>query len=141
MKKIIFAFFIILLLAGCSSKNDSPATSNFPAPGFEDVPEAIVIDQDNIEIKEISITAKQWEFDPNQIIVNKGDKVKLSIKSLDVSHGFYLPSFDINKRLEPGKTETVEFIADKAGKFVFSCDVFCGSGHSDMYGSLIVEEA
>ena len=145
MKKIIFYLSLIALifLVGCSHTNKSNTnqgiSSGVSAPGFEGIEEAVVNTEGNTEnVKEISVTARQWEFDPNPIIVNKGDKVKLSIKSVDVAHGFSLPDFGINKRLEPGKIETVEFIADKSGQFTFFCNVVCGSGHSNMKGTLIV---
>lgn len=144
MKKFIWLliFLTLIFIVGCSHVADKETTSKVPAPGFENVPEAIVSDSgsggDNV--KEISVTAKQWAFDPNPIIVNKGDKVKLSIKSIDVTHGFSLPDFGINRELKPGKTEIVEFVADKAGQFTFFCNVICGAGHSDMKGTLIVNE-
>ena len=148
MKKLILLLISLALIfiVGCShidneSDTNRGISNKVPAPGFEDVPEAIVVDQEGAgAVKEISVTAKQWEFDPNPIIVNKGDKLKLSIKSVDVAHGFSLPDFGINKKLEPGKTETVEFVADKSGQFTFFCSVICGSGHSDMKGTLIVNE-
>ena len=90
------------------------------------------------EVKEIEVTAKQWEFIPNPIRVNLGDRVRLKITSIDVSHGFALPDFGVSQRLSPGRTETVEFTADKAGSFTFFCNVACGSGHSGMRGTLIV---
>ncbi|RMF55497.1 hypothetical protein D6745_01840 [Candidatus Woesearchaeota archaeon] len=91
------------------------------------------------EVKEFAMTAKQWEFIPSTITVNKGDTVKLHIKSVDVTHGFALPDFGINKNLEPGKTVNVEFVADKTGAFTFFCSVYCGSGHGGMKGKLIVK--
>lgn len=87
----------------------------------------------------INMKAKKWEFDPNIIKAKKGDKVKLVITSEDVKHGFSLSAFNINEDLEPGKTTTIEFTADKTGTYTFVCSVFCGSGHSDMKGELIVE--
>lgn len=89
--------------------------------------------------KEFVVTAKQWSFSPATIKVKKGDKVVLKITSTDVSHGFNLPTFNINETLEPGKTKTVEFVADKTGTFTFSCSVACGAGHKAMTGTLIVE--
>ena len=35
---------------------------------------------------------------------------------------------------------TLRFTADKAGRFDFLCDVFCGDGHEDMSGTLIVDD-
>ena len=41
--------------------------------------------------------------------------------------------------IKPGKTTTVEFLADKQGEFTIFCSVFCGSGHPTMKGSLVVK--
>lgn len=90
-------------------------------------------------VKKFSITAKKWEFSPSVISVNKGDTVELTIKSTDVTHGFFLSAFNISKNLTPGETVTASFVADKVGSFSFICSVFCGSGHGDMTGTLIVK--
>lgn len=90
-------------------------------------------------VKEFTLTAKRFEFSPSTITVNKGDKVKITITSMDVTHGFSLPDFNINERLEPNQPVTVEFVADKAGTFTFRCNIICGSGHSSMSGTLIVK--
>ncbi len=90
-------------------------------------------------VKKFSITAQNWSFSPSTITVNKGDKVELSIKSVDVNHGFFLSAFNVNKQLKPGETVTASFTADKAGSFSFVCSVFCGSGHASMSGTLIVK--
>ena len=90
-------------------------------------------------VKEFSMIAKKWQFDPSTINVKQGDKVRLKIKSIDVTHGFSLLDFNVNENLEPGKEITVEFVADKKGEFSFFCSVFCGEGHSGMKGKLIVE--
>ena len=89
--------------------------------------------------KEFSMIAKKWQFDPSIINVKQGDKVRLKIKSIDVTHGFNLLDFNVNENLEPEKEVVVEFIADKKGEFSFFCSVFCGAGHSGMKGKLIVE--
>jgi len=90
-------------------------------------------------VKEFSMIAKKWQFDPSTINVKQGDKVRLKIKSIDVTHGFSLPDFNVNENLEPEKEVVVEFIADKKGEFSFFCSVFCGEGHSGMKGKLIVK--
>jgi len=98
-----------------------------------------VVGQDwNGNIKEFKIEAKQWVFSPDEIKVQKGDKVKIILMSRDVPHGFNLPEFGVNKYIEPGKETSAEFIADKTGTFTFSCSVFCGGGHLAMNGKLIV---
>ena len=110
----------------------SPSDSPQPPANPEPIPPAP-------QVKEFSLTAKQWEFSPSTITVKKGDHVKLTIKSMDVTHGFNLPDFNVNANLEPNKETVVEFTADKSGTFTFFCSVFCGSGHSSMKGTLVVE--
>ena len=85
------------------------------------------------------MTAKQFAFEPSTIEVNKGDKVRLIVTSADVPHGIAIPEYGINERLDPGKPVTIEFTADKQGTFTAFCSVFCGSGHSDMKGKIIVK--
>ncbi len=92
------------------------------------------------EIKEFEIIAKQWSFEPSIIEVNKGDRVKLNLESVDVAHGFALFDFEVIEFLEPGKTTKVEFIANKVGEFDFFCNVYCGKEHGSMGGKLIVNE-
>jgi len=101
-----------------------------PEPEIEEVPQPVV--------QSFNMTAKQWSFSPSTITVNVGDTVRLSIFSEDVTHGFALSQFGVSARLEPQKTVVVEFIADKAGTYTFFCSVSCGSGHSSMKGTLIV---
>ena len=85
------------------------------------------------------MTAKKFEFSPSTITVNKGDKVKIKITSTDVNHGFAIPEYGVSQKVDFGKTEVIEFTADKSGEFTFFCNVFCGSGHKEMKGKLIVK--
>jgi cytochrome c oxidase subunit 2 len=34
----------------------------------------------------------------------------------------------------------VRIVPEKAGQFVFHCDIFCGSGHEDMAGVILVAD-
>ncbi len=99
----------------------------------------VIPEEIKTETKEFNITAKKWQFEPSVITVNKGDKVRLVVKSIDVSHGLIISEFGINQELEPGETKIIEFTADKIGTFSFFCSVYCGSGHGEMKGSLIVK--
>jgi cytochrome c oxidase subunit 2 len=88
----------------------------------------------------IEVKARQFEFEPNQIVVKKGETVELDVTSQDVTHGIMIEGYDINRKLEPGKTEKIIFTPDRAGRFNFHCSVYCGQGHADMHGELIVTE-
>ena len=157
----------IFLINGCVDKTQKPDVTAKPAPVIEveenpevgieaeKGPEMEIKEEEpqvtsqpnipNIEkesnevIKEFTMTAKRFDFTPSTITVNKGDKVKIIITSMDVTHGFSLPDFNINERLEPNQPVTIEFVADKVGTFTFGCTIFCGSGHGTMTGMLIVK--
>ncbi|MBI2624422.1 cytochrome c oxidase subunit II [Candidatus Parcubacteria bacterium] len=90
--------------------------------------------------REFTMIARQFVFEPNTITVKKGERVRLRITSVDVTHGFGLPEFDVSANLSANAETTVEFTASKVGTFTFSCTVFCGSGHSGMRGTLEVTE-
>ncbi|NOX33719.1 MAG: hypothetical protein GXP56_08265 [Deltaproteobacteria bacterium] len=80
------------------------------------------------------------KFNPPVIKVQKGDLVVLKLTSSDVVHGFSLKDFGvfINDGIQPGRPRTVSFIANKEGRFTFSCNAICGSYHENMTGTIIV---
>ncbi|HZS08445.1 MAG TPA: cupredoxin domain-containing protein [Blastocatellia bacterium] len=88
----------------------------------------------------IRVTARKFEFSPATITVRKGVPVVIELTSLDRKHGFYLPGFGIRKEVVPGATRRVGFTPDKTGTFPFACHVFCGDGHEEMNGTLVVRE-
>jgi len=94
-------------------------------------------DQKEIVIK---VTVKKFEYSPNSIKIKKGVPVILEFTSLDVMHGFNCPKLGVRTDIEPGKVSRVRILAQKAGVYEFHCDVFCGDGHEDMYGKIIVED-
>ena len=88
----------------------------------------------------IHITAKKFDFSPDSITLKKGEPVVFEISSADREHGFNLRAFGVRTNVSPGKVTRVRFTPDKTGKFTFSCDVFCGDGHEEMTGTVIVNE-
>ena len=91
-------------------------------------------------VHEVTMTAKNYEFEPSVITVKKGEKVRLMITATDRDHGIKIDGYDINQELKKGDPATIEFTADKAGTFEFKCSVYCGLGHRKMKGKLVVEE-
>jgi cytochrome c oxidase subunit II len=88
----------------------------------------------------IEIIAGKFAFDPKEIRVKKGTRVTIVLTSPDFVHGFSLPDFNVRADGIPGKTVEVTFVADKAGKFIYLCDNFCGEDHDKMTAFLIVTE-
>ncbi len=92
-------------------------------------------------VHEIKMTAKKYEFNPEEIRVKQGEKVRLLITATDRSHGIEIKELGIKVRLEEGKETPVEFTADRPGEYKFNCSVRCGWRHGSMTGKLIVEPA
>lgn len=90
--------------------------------------------------REFVVVAGKYRFEPSMIAVNKGDKVKLTLKSADVAHGLAIPDYGVDIKVGAGGQQTVEFVAGTAGTFNFNCNVYCGSGHADMAGKLVVND-
>jgi cytochrome c oxidase subunit II len=89
----------------------------------------------------IKITAKKFEYSPNEIRIKRGVPVILELTSLDRVHGFIVPGLGgIRATIEPGKVTHVRILAPKSGTYEFYCDIFCGNGHEEMTGKIVVEE-
>ncbi len=93
------------------------------------------------EVREIRMTARKYRFDPKEIRVREGERVRLFITALDRKHGIRIKEFGVKTVLEKGKETVVEFVAERAGEYKFKCSVRCGWRHGSMKGKLIVEPA
>jgi len=69
--------------------------------------------------------SKMWL--PGTIAVPKGTKVTVklvnNVPSEPAQHGFAIPAYNIQEVVNRGEPKTVEFTADKAGVFPFSCQL------------------
>jgi cytochrome c oxidase subunit 2 len=82
-------------------------------------------------------TADDKKFlDEMHVPVNK--PVKVILKSQDVIHSFFVPSFRIKQDAVPGREILAWFDATKAGKYEWPCAELCGFGHSGMKGWIYV---
>ena len=86
----------------------------------------------------ISVSAAKSGFGAQEIRVRKGRPVTFVLTTDDFMHGFSVPDFDARVDLVPGKTVELTLTPDRAGRFVFLCDNFCGDDHDYMTGLLIV---
>jgi len=90
--------------------------------------------------KVISVSAMKFEFLPATINLKRGEPVILELSSLDRIHGFKVPALGVDVAVLPDTTVRVRVVPDKAGSFAFLCDNFCGDGHEDMDGVIVVSE-
>jgi cytochrome c oxidase subunit 2 len=89
----------------------------------------------------LRITAHKWSFTPDEIHLMVGQPVVLELVSLDVPHGFNAPDLGVRVDVEPGRSIQIPVRPERAGTFTFHCDVFCGDGHEEMSGRIVVMPA
>lgn len=88
----------------------------------------------------IKVVAKKFNYTPDQITLKKGEPVTLEFTSLDFTHGFKVPDLGVRVDLPPGRPVLVHLNPDRTGRFPFLCDNFCGSGHEEMNGVIVVTD-
>ena len=90
-------------------------------------------------VKSFTVTGRNFSFTPKEIRVNEGDTVRITFTNGGGTHDFVLDEFDVaTKTLQTGQSETVEFVADKAGTYEYYCSI---GQHRQMgmVGNLVVE--
>lgn len=100
--------------------------------GLVAVPPMINLTRANDNPKVIEITAKKFEFTPNEITLKKGQPVILRLTSSDRVHGFFSKALKFDTDIPAGKTTDVAITPDTAGDFTIICDHYCGTGHGNM---------
>ena len=79
---------------------------------------------------------------PEIIEVNEGDTVSIHVTNVeraeDETHGFAISGTNVNLSIEPGKTVSATFKADRPGVFPYYCTEFCSALHLEMEGILLV---
>jgi cytochrome c oxidase subunit 2 len=86
----------------------------------------------------IEMTARRFQFEPNEIRLTAGERVVLAIRSVDFVHGMNIPDLGVRKDLVPGQITRVELQPKAPGVIDFLCDNFCGDGHETMNGRFVV---
>lgn len=134
MKTLTILFSLYLLLLAISANSMSTVTEKDKSK-MNIIKKVIVKD-------EIPITMNvfAYGYNPEIISAKKGQKVKIIATSDDVPHSIWIKEYNIDARVEKGKETVIEFLAYKVGAFDIYCRVYCGKGHRQMKGKLVVEE-
>jgi len=87
----------------------------------------------------IEVVAKRFAFEPARIEVTEGERIRLVVSSADGVHGVAIKKFRVEKSVpRGGKPITIDFQATAVGEFPILCSEYCGNGHDDMTGTLVV---
>jgi cytochrome c oxidase subunit 2 len=91
------------------------------------------------ELRVVEVVARRYAFEPAEVEVAEGETVRLLVRSADGLHGFEIKQFKVKKEIPRGADAVaIEFTATSAGRFPILCSEYCGDGHADMKGMLVV---
>lgn len=90
-------------------------------------------------VQEIRVTGSNFAFDPKEIRVKEGTRVRLVFINAAGTHDWVIDEFSARTKILQGAgSDTVEFVANKRGTFEYYCSV--GTHRQmGMKGNLIVE--
>ena len=98
---------------------------------------------------EVFVVGKQWMWkiqhpggqrEINELHLPAGTPVKLTFISEDVIHDFGVPAFRQKVDVIPGRYVSIYYLPTKTGRYHLFCDQYCGTGHSNMVGTIIVQK-
>jgi heme/copper-type cytochrome/quinol oxidase subunit 2 len=88
--------------------------------------------------REITVTARDYQFSPKRIEVAQDDLVKLTVQSEDVAYSLTIDEYRVSRRVPAHGSTTLEFRADRAGTFAFYSNLTNDARHAQMKGELVV---
>jgi cytochrome c oxidase subunit 2 len=74
----------------------------------------------------------------SQLVLPAGREVDLTLRALDVIHGFSVPEMRLKQNAVPGETEHIHFTPETPGDYAVLCTQVCGLGHYRMQAVLRV---
>ena len=95
------------------------------------------VKNDRIE-RTIHMGVRQWVWEPSILYAKEGELVRLVIHNADVRHPLVIPDLGIEADVPP-EGAVVEFVATRKGVFDFLCGTYCGVGHAEMQGRIVIE--
>lgn len=82
---------------------------------------------------------RNWMWYP-VLKLKKDVEYRLHISSAEYQHGFSLLPMNMNFHIVAGYDHVVTITPKQTGEFHIICNEFCGAGHQQMTGLIIVEE-
>jgi cytochrome c oxidase subunit 2 len=90
---------------------------------------------------EVNMVARQFIFQPgtnSPVEVPANSTVTFYVTSADVIHGFQVVGTNVNTMVVPGKISEITVEFDEPKEYGILCNEYCGAGHHDMGGNIVV---
>jgi cytochrome c oxidase subunit 2 len=99
---------------------------------------------------EVFVVGKQWMWkvqhpggqrEINELHLPAGRPVKVTLISEDVIHDFGIPAFRVKVDVLPARYVSTWYHPTTPGRYHLFCNQYCGTGHADMVGRVVVMRA
>jgi len=103
-------------------------------------PEVSLSENEMEALVEFTVRAEDYSFSPVEMVVKKGQRVKIILVNVGGYHDLLIDEFRVDSgRINEGEEVSVEFMAGEVGEFEYYCSV--GNHRAQgMVGTLVVEE-
>ncbi len=123
-----FGFLIaVAVIAGgyVLFSGEKKPVSNTTAPAAPTRSPEISPNSQNSEMVEIQVAGSEYSFVPAALEIKEGQKVRLTFKNTGgLPHDLAIDELGVkSKTIAPGKSEVIEFTANKSGSFAMYCSV------------------
>lgn len=133
MNKIIIALlcFSLLFFTACSDNSETSEQDISDTDITQAKKELLDTETTTPEI--IVLDAKRWEYTQKEIRIKKWSNVILRVNNSDTFHGIAIPEMQLVW------DEEIQVDTSVTWEFEFRCANYCGDGHEDMVGKIIIE--
>ncbi|MBX5435663.1 MAG: hypothetical protein IRZ33_00430 [Alicyclobacillaceae bacterium] len=88
----------------------------------------------------VHVTASNFQWTMDRTTLKTGVPVDFIVQSSESTHGFRLIGSNISVTVSAGQPPVhVVWTPPKPGQYTIQCDVFCGSGHANMFKTFTVQ--
>lgn len=141
----LFLAVFALVIGGLAYSRQAQGPAPVPAAGR--APATLKLPMVVATFSGQGVAAHRWY--PTMLVARRGDTVELDVGNPDkFNHEFELTGYDLRtKKLTPGSSASLRFVADRTGVFLFRCALphnpatgDCTPDHELMRGYLIVTD-
>lgn len=130
---LIGLFVFSILYAKNKYRSDVPEC--VPYDKAYETPKVNQLDEKTFQVFAV---AQMWQFQPAEISVPAGSEVDFYLTSKDVVHGFHIYEKNVNMMAVAGGINKTTVTFNEPGVFKIVCHEYCGVGHQNMEGKIIV---
>lgn len=118
---ILSVLAIAILLSGCGTKSEEGTVKTSQVAGENTAENQPVKEFVMDSFTEVIDDKYYPQYTIKEMVVNKGDLVRIKITNIKGMHDFKIDEFEVYAETPLDELVTVEFVADQAGEFEYYC--------------------